>query len=162
VDAALADGKITQAQADELKQRIESGEVPPFFGRPFFGPPFGGPFGYDGGPPPFPLFGERLSGAADYLGLTESELRAKLNDGQTLAEIAEAQGRSVDGLKQAIVAAAQAKLDELVDEGELTRAQADAMLDRLRANIDDLVEHGQFGFRFRGPRGGDREPHPFW
>jgi hypothetical protein len=161
VDAALAEGRITQAQADELKQRIESGEVLPFFGRPFFGPPFG-PFGREGGPPPFPLFGERLSAAADYLGLTESELRAKLNDGQTLAEIAEAQGKSVDGLKQMIVAAAQARLDDLVDQGELTRAQADAMLERLKANIDDLVENGHFRFRFHGPLGLDREPHPFW
>jgi hypothetical protein len=162
VDAALADGKITQAQADELKQRIESGEFPPFFGGLFFGPRFGGPFEGRGGPPPFPLFGERLSAAADYLGLTESELRANLNDGQTLAEIAEAQDKSVDGLEQAIVNAAQAKLDELVQQGELTRAQADAMLDRLKSSIDDLARNGQFHFRFDGPLGREREPHPFW
>src|SRR6266545_2300596 len=40
VDAALKEGKITQAQADELKARIQSGEFPPFAG-PLFGPRFG-------------------------------------------------------------------------------------------------------------------------
>ena len=32
VDQALADGRITQEQADALKERIESGEVPVFLG----------------------------------------------------------------------------------------------------------------------------------
>jgi uncharacterized protein YidB (DUF937 family) len=161
VDSALADGKITQAQADELKQRIESGEFPPFFGGPFFGRPFGDPFRH-AGPPPLPLFGERLSAAADYLGLTVSQLRAKLNDGQTLAEIAKTQGKSVDGLKRAIVGAAETKLDELVQQGELTQAQADATLERLKSHIDDLVENGVFRFHFRGPVGHEHGAHPFW
>ena len=160
VDAALGDGRITQAQADALKERIESGEFPPFFGPgPFFGSGrFFGPFHH--GAPPLPLFGERLSAAADYLGLTESQLRQRLNDGPTLAEIAKAEGKSVDGLTQALVGAAKAKLDELVEDGELTRAQADAMLERLRQHVDDLVEHGRLRFRFR-----DRPPFrpaPFW
>ena len=37
VDQALADGKITQEQADALKQRIESGEAPFFLGPGMFG-----------------------------------------------------------------------------------------------------------------------------
>jgi uncharacterized protein YidB (DUF937 family) len=157
VDAALAEGRITQEQADRLKERIESGELPPF--GPFFGP-MGGPFEH-GGLPPLPLFGERLDAAADYLGLTEAELREKLNDGQTLAEIAEAEGKSVDGLKQALVDAAKAKLDQLVRDGELTQEQADAMLERLKEHVDELVENGQFRFRFRDHRP-PFEPGPFW
>jgi hypothetical protein len=47
VDRALADKRITQAQADRLKARIRAGEQAPFFG--FFGGP-GGPRG--GGPGP--------------------------------------------------------------------------------------------------------------
>jgi hypothetical protein len=97
VDAALKEGKITQAQADELKARIQSGGFPPLAG-PLLGPRFGH---FHRGDPP--LFGEKLSAAADYLGLSQAELRTKLNDGQTLANIARANGKSVDGLKQAIL-----------------------------------------------------------
>jgi Arc/MetJ-type ribon-helix-helix transcriptional regulator len=162
VDAALKDGKITKGQADELKARIESGEFPPFFGPGLL---FGHRFGHEGpgfhGGPPF-LFGEKLSAAADYLGLTEAELRTKLNGGKTLAQIAKAQGKSVDGLKQAILAEAKKKLDQLVQDGELTQAEADAMYERLQSHVEDLVEHGMFRFGFRERAGEPPEEHPFW
>ncbi len=156
VDAALKAGKITQAQADELKARINSGDYPPF--GPFFGPGFGFHHHFHGGPP---LFGDKLSAAAEYLGLSEAQLMTRLNNGQTLAQIAKAQNKSVDGLKQAVLDNAKKKLDQLVKDGELTQAQADAMLARLKDHIDDLVNHGIFRFHFRehdkddpGPRNG--------
>jgi Arc/MetJ-type ribon-helix-helix transcriptional regulator len=155
VDAALKDGRITQAEADALKQRIESGDFPPFFG-PFFGPRFG-PDPDRPGPPLF-LFGERLSSAAEYLGVTEAELRTKLNGGQTLAQIAKAQGKSVEGLEDAILKATKAKLDELVTEGELTEKEADEMYDRLQSHLDDLVQHGMFRFRFHDGQDGAGAP----
>jgi hypothetical protein len=162
VDAALKDGKITQAEADALKQRIESGDYPPFFG-PFLGPKLGAGFGHFHGGPPF-LFGEKLSAAADYLGLTDAGLRTRLNSGQTLAEIAKAQGKSVDGLKQALLDEAKAKLDQLVKDGEVTQDEADATYERFQSHIDDLIQNGMFRFGFRdddhlGPAPGE---HPFW
>lgn len=150
VDAALKEGKITQAQADELKARIQSGEFPPLAG-PRFGQH------HRGGAP---LFGEKFSGAADYLGLTQAELRTKLNAGRSLADIAKARGKSVDGLKQAILDEAEKKLDQLVEDGELTRAEADQMLARMKTHIDDLVDHGSFRFRERS--GAQPREHPFW
>jgi hypothetical protein len=104
------------------------------------------------------MFGEKLSAAADYLGLSEAQLRTKLTAGRTLADIAKARGKSVDGLKQAILAEAGKKLDQLVEAGELTRAEADEMLARLKSHIDELVDHGTFRERV-GPTA--RE-HPFW
>jgi hypothetical protein len=155
VDAALKAGKITQAQADELKARIESGDFPPFFG-PLSGPRYGH---FERGPGPH-IFGEKLSAAADYLGLTEAELRTKLSAGRTLAGIAKARGKSVDGLKQAILDDAKKNLDQLVADGELTQAQADDMLARLKSHVDDLVDHGMFRFHERfGP---PAREHPFW
>jgi polyhydroxyalkanoate synthesis regulator phasin len=156
VDAALKEGKITKAQADELKARIQSGEFPPF-AAPLFGPRFG--HFHRGGPP---LFGEKLSAAADYLGLTEAELRTKLNTGQTLADIAKARGKSVGGLKQAILNEAEEKLDQLVEDGELTQVEADDMLARLKSHIDDLVDHGTLRFRFHDQLGGQPREHAFW
>lgn len=137
VDAALEAGKITQAQADELKARINAGDYPPFFG------PFRHGFGFrhfPGGPH---VFGEKLSGAADYLGLTEGQLRTKLESGLSLAHVAKARGKSVDGLKQALANAVQKKLDELVVEGRLTQSQAGDMLSRFKSHLDDLV-NGNF------------------
>jgi hypothetical protein len=144
VDAALKAGSITKQQADELKARINAGEVPPFFG-PAFRP---GPFRFH---ERLFTFGGRLSAAADYLGLSITELRNRLAKGQSLADVAKAQGKSVDGLKQAILAAVKKKLDAAVSGGALTQDQAKTILDDLQARIDDLVNR-----TFRGPGLGPR------
>jgi AraC-like DNA-binding protein len=162
VEAALKEGRITQAEADALERRIESGDYPPFFG-PLIGPRFGPDFDRPGAPPFF--FGEKLSSAAEYLGLTEAELRTKLNQGQTLAQIAKAQGKSVAGLKDAMLKATKAKLDQLVEDGRLTQAEADEMYERFQSRLDDLIEHGMFRFRFHDENGGaGLRPfdHPFF
>jgi Protein of unknown function (DUF2680) len=148
VDAALAEGKITEEQAERLKERIESGETPPFF----FGPRF---FGEHRG---FHLHapGGQLSAAADYLGLSLEELRERLRDGRSLADVAKAEEKSVEGLEQAMVDAVKKNLDEAVSEGNLTREQADDILEQIEARIDDIVEGGveKWRGRFRGPPGG--------
>jgi len=56
-----------------------------------------------------------LATAAEFLGLTEDELLAELQSGKTLAEVAKAQGKSVQGLIDALVADATAKITELVN-----------------------------------------------
>jgi hypothetical protein len=163
VDAALEEGRITEEQAEELKSRIESGDVPPFLGPGlFFGGPrgdgeheFGFGFGFH--------FGEKLDAAAEYLGVTEEELRSALREGKSLAEIAEEQGKSVDGLEDALLAAAETRLNEAVADEELTREQADRILERLRERIDDLVNasgDNRFRFHFRGYGPGFGGPFP--
>ena len=149
VDAALKEGRITKAQADELKARIESGDVP-LLGHGFGLHGHMGVLGFD-----------KLSAAADYLGLTEAQLREKLAAGQSLADVAKAEGKSVDGLKNAILDAAKKKLDQAVKDGVLTQTQADELLDGLKSRIDDLVNrsfermHAGPGF-FGGFHGGFR------
>jgi hypothetical protein len=142
VDAQLAAGKITQAQADDLKQRIQAGDLPALGGargpgRGFgFGPP--GP----GVPGPGLLkdgIGDALTAAAKYLGLSESELGAKLRGGDSLADVAKAQGKDVSGLQDAIVAAAKADLDKAVADKRLTQGQADDLLGGLKSHVDELV-----------------------
>ena len=144
VDADLKAGRITKAQADELKARINAG------GFPFFGGP--GRFGdfHHLGP-----IGVHHQATADYLGLTVAQLDAKLANGQSLADVAKAQGKSVDGLKDAILGDAKKHLDQAVTDGRLTQAQADSMYDRLKADIDQIV-NGTFP-RFRAMHGGP--PH---
>ena len=158
VDAAVAAGRLTKAQGDQLKQRIESGDLP-FFAGPGTGHGFG--FGHDhgfGGPHGF-LHG--LDAAASYLGLSETQLQSRLESGKTLAEIAKAQNKSVDGLKSAMIKEAQTKLDQAVKDGQLSKAEEQRVLSDLQQRIDDLVNgklRDRFpvrpGFGFRGDRQG--------
>ncbi len=155
LDAAVAAGRITEAEAAAIREGIESGD---FLGPHGFG--FGFGLGVDVHGP-----GDHLAGAADYLGLTEAELHERLRAGDSLADIARAEGKSVEGLKQALLADAKKKLDQAVDEGMLTAAQRDEMLEWLEATIDDIVNGtpprgGDFGFRHRfdGPMNGSFVP----
>jgi hypothetical protein len=138
VDAAVKAGTITAAQATELKQRIENGEVPLIGAGPGFGHRGGGHHGF-----------VDFAAAADYIGITEAKLRASLEDGDTLAEVAKANGKTSAGLVGALVAAAKADLDAAVKTGRLTAAQRTSILADLQSRMEDVVS-GEFSFGFRG------------
>jgi hypothetical protein len=82
---------------------------------------------------------DHLSSAADYLGLTVPQLFRKLANGQSLADVAKAQHKSVNGLKQAILDGAKKDLDQAVKSGFLTEAQAKDALNALESRIDEIV-----------------------
>jgi hypothetical protein len=81
----------------------------------------------------------------------------QLQDGNSLAEVAEAQGMSADDFKAALLNQVQAQLGELVAEGDLTQEQADEIFQRTEENIDSIVTGkgcpGGFGGMRRGPGG---------
>ena len=140
VDAAVTAGRLTKAEGDALKQRINSADFPLFGG-------FRAGFGH------FGFFGD-LSAAAEYLGLTEAQLRSQLESGKSLAQVATAQGKSVSGLVDVLVNAAKQRLDRAVAAGRLTQAQETEMLGGLRDRITNLVNST--------PPSGDRfAPPPF-
>jgi len=156
VNADLAAGRITQAQADALKKRIEAGDGVlggpggPGFGRGPGGP--GGP-GFPGGSPGLarPAIANEIAAAAKYLGVSEADLRTKLRDGQSLADVAKAQSKDVGGLKTAILDAAKTDLDKAVADKKLTQSQADDFYDALKSHIDDIVDaNGKLDFGGRG------------
>lgn len=128
VDAAVAAGRITKEQGEELKQRIESEDYP------LLGPRGFGDHRHFGGHG----FGH-LDAAASYLGVTEAELRTELSGGKTLADVAKAKGKSVDGLVSALVADEKKELDEAVSSGRLTQEQADEMLESAKERFADMV-----------------------
>jgi hypothetical protein len=141
VDAAVAAGRLTEAQGEAMKERIASGEIPlvglcgPGFGR-------GGLHHH-----------ASLEAAASYLGLTESKVHTALRNGQTLAELAKARDKSVDGLVAAMTKAETAKLNAAVKAGRLTDAQRDSIVAGLKDRVTDMV-NGVAGPRFgRGPGG---------
>jgi ribosomal protein S20 len=149
IDAAVDAGVLTEAQAKELKARIDDDEYPLLvgpggpglhgFGLHGFGLGFGHP-----GPSAI------LATAAAYLGMTEDDLREALND-QTLAEIAKDKGKSVSGLVAALVAAEEKKIDEAVADGRITKGQATELKSRLADKMQALVDG-----ELHGPGGG---PH---
>lgn len=136
VDAAVEAGTLTEAQGAALKERIEAGEVP-LIGLG----PGGGRRGHQG----FVDF----AAAADFLGITGAKLRSSLEGGDTLAEIATANGKTTAGLVDALVAAAKADLAEKVAAGRLTDAQRNAIVADLEERLQDVVD-GEFSFGFRG------------
>lgn len=147
VDAAVAAGRITKAQGDEMKARIAAGEVPLIGVGPGHGPHGPGHHFAD------------LDAAASYLGVTEAALRTSLSDGSTLADVAKEKGKSVAGLKAALVATAKADIAQAVKDGKLTEAQQTEILAGLSDRIDGLINgeigvrngHGPHGFGFEGP-----------
>src|SRR6476659_9530516 len=108
VDAAVAAGRLTREQGDALKTRIEAEDYPLVGG-------FGPGLGHRGGPG-MHGFGH-LDAAVTYLGTTEAELRAQLAAGKSLADVAKAKGKSVDGLVSALVADEKKELDAAVKAG---------------------------------------------
>jgi hypothetical protein len=151
VDAAVTAGRLTQAQAAKIKQRIAQAKGLPLIGRPGLGAGVPGPhrgFGGHGFGP-----GGELDAAANYLGMTEDKLRTALGDGKSLADVASAQGKSVAGLKAALKAAATARLDAAVKAGRLTGPERTRIEAELDQRLDDLVNGTppERGFR-HGPR----------
>lgn len=147
LDQAVKDGKLTQAQADEIKaRRKQEGRV--LGGGHGPGGPGGHGFGHRGGGP-----GGLIEPAAEALGLSKEELATQLRSGKTLTQIAKAQNKDLADVKAAIKAAATKKLDDAVKAGKLTDAQRDAEVAELDEHIDGLVAG-------RGPGGPGRGHGP--
>jgi hypothetical protein len=141
VDAQLKAGSITEEQATTMKERIDSDSFA------LFGP-LGSPRG--GG-----HHGMGLATAATYLGTTETALRTSLQSGKSLADVAKAtDGKSVDGLVAAIVAAEKKQLAAAVAAGRLTEAQQKEMLASLAERVTAMVN----GERPEGGPGGPGGP----
>lgn len=84
--------------------------------------------------------------AAEALGLTPEELFSELHAGNTLEEIAEAQGVDIDSVYDAMsasrVEAMKEAIQQAVEDGTITQAQADWLLE----GLDQGYIPGRFGF----------------
>ena len=136
IDQAVAAGRLPKEVGDELKASIEADEVPLFAGPGF---PFG-KHGFGLGVFPGP-FAEDLSTAATYLGMTEADLQAALRGGKSLADVAKAKGKSVDGLIDALVAVAEKKWDAAVASGKIKDHTTAADKREFLAGVRDRVTH---------------------
>ena len=134
LDKAVADGKLTTGQAAERLQRLQQ-RVGKLVMRT------GGQDGKKPGAKKKPKAAIRgaVKAAATYLGLTTEQIRTQLQSGKSLADIATAQGKSVDGLKAAIVADAKTTIDKLVSSGKISAERGQRYLAQIQRNVDRLV-----------------------
>lgn len=137
----VSDGSITQQQADEVATSLA--ERLPVHGH---GHGHGGPGGPGGG--------LGLETAAEVLGTTTGELRAALEGGQSLADVAADRGVDTRTLVDELVAAASERLDEKVAAGRATQAEADDRKAELTERVTAQVEREGL------PARGERMPRP--
>ena len=136
VEDALAglvtEGTITQEQADAVATALDDAR------------PDRGPRG---------MRHLHLDAIADALGVTADELRTALQGGQTIAEVAAAEGVDLQTVVDAVVAELEARLTERVEAGDITQERADEMIARASERLPDALESDGPAFGGRGRHG---------
>lgn len=88
--------------------------------------------------------GAHLETAAEEIGIEVTALRDALRDGQTIAEVAVANGSSAEAVIEALATEMNANLDQAVQDGKLTTEQADEIRtdapDRITAMVNGEFE----------------------
>ena len=135
-------GTITQSQADAVVAALIANG------------PKDGMRGGKGGP--------GLDVAAQALGMTVDELHTALDGGQTLAQVAESKGVSVQVLTDALVASHTNHINEDLAAGKIDQAKADELLANVNQHVTDEIngvrpqgapQGGPQGGRGHGPQG---------
>jgi len=124
----IDDGTLTEAEADRVIDALQDARPERHFHHRGF------------------KSGETLT---EVLGIEEEALREALMDGQSIAEIAAAEGVDVQTVIDALVADANARLDEAVAEGRIDAADADEK----RAELEEMITARVNGERPEGARG---------
>jgi hypothetical protein len=143
VDQAVADGNLARNPAEEMKKAIDNGR------NPFIGGL--GKARVKAPPAPKAIAADRIiaqvSGVAqkaiaEKLGVELGVLRQQIRSGQSLAELAQAKGLTVQDLYNAAADAVKARLDPFVKDGRLAQARADDTVQAVREgrliNLDFL------------------------
>lgn len=146
LEEAVAEGQLTQEQADRMQKRLD--------GSGGFGS-----LGMGHGPDRTSLL---MTVAAEKLGLTEAELRTELQSGKSIADVAEEKGVDTQVISDAYLQQLKADLDAQVADGSLTQEEADA---KLQAKTDALPDRltgtwSEQGHPGRGGHGGRPDDTP--
>lgn len=165
---AVKDGRLTQAQANQILARMKQNGGDAFGGPgPMFGPGDmrHGPHSWgDGalgfGDRPFPYPGGGLTAAAGYLHVSPATLFKQLHSGKTLAALAAARHLSVAGLEQAMVKANKAALDAAVTSGHITESERTRIEAAIGQHVHDFVAHGFPSFGHDSDHGWNNEQAP--
>lgn len=138
----VKDGKLTQAQADAIRQRLQAHQACSGKGR------FPGKQGMVR--QIFKKYAPALlNELAPGLHLSASQLQADLQNGQTLSQIASAQKIPASQLPTIVLTAVQHTLDQARQAGDITQSQETAFLQFLHRHpgLLERVLHHAFGKR---------------
>lgn len=122
IDKAEETGRISPERADKLRERVEAANVCGAAKR------VKARFAVRG----------MLRAAADFLDLNREQLKQQL-PGNSLAGLAEKQGKTAADLKAAMVAPAKARLAKAATDGKITPARAEMASKRLDKLADALA-----------------------
>lgn len=141
LDGLVADGTLTEGQADAVADAIA--EARPERGEGHWGRGHGG---------------EGLDELTDLLGLEPAEIAEALRSGESLADVAAAQGVDPQEIIDAMVERATERIDQAVADGRLDEAEAAERLAEITERITDGV-NGEFDLEGRRGLGrfGDRD-----
>jgi polyhydroxyalkanoate synthesis regulator phasin len=144
IDQLVTNGKITQEQADQHKQFMTE-RIKENINRTDIGPNRADGRGLKAGGKGAGM-GEGLgqggmgSNVAEFLGISQEDLRAARQAGQSLVQVAAEKGISEQQLLDYMLAQRGAQLDQLVTDGKITQEQADQhkqlMTERIKENIN--------------------------
>lgn len=101
-----------------------------------------------------PAMGQPL---ATFLGITVQDLHTAFQGGQTLAQIAQAHGKSATDLKTFLTTQEKTRLDTAVKNGKLTSAQETQILTNFSNRLDQMINQ-----KFQAPPGGPHGDRAFF
>jgi polyhydroxyalkanoate synthesis regulator phasin len=138
IDTAVSSGKLTADQANTQKAQVDQ-RVDQMVNQ--VGPQ-GGPGGERGGPgrgfAGRGILGAGLDTAATAIGITPQQLRQEL-PGKSLAQVAQAHGKTANDVATALKNAAHQRIDTAVANGRITADQANTQKTQADQRIDQLV-----------------------
>ena len=135
IDEKVAEGLLTEEQAERLKERAAEGGL--LFPRPS---------GEEGFHPRQGACqrgtGLVIEAAAQVLDMPKEELLDELKDGNSLAKVAEDQGMSVEEFEAALLEQVKLQLDEMVADDTIAQVLADRIYEGIEDRIDRIL-HAQ-------------------
>lgn len=146
IDQAVSEGRLTEEQAQELQSRLDRAVTGAGLGKAFGKMDKG--MGH--------ISGVSLrSVAAEKLGMELEDLLTELENGKTIAALAEEKGVDTQTIVDAYLAQVKEKLDEKVAGGDITQEQADLQLEQAKTRATEKLTGTWEGPEHRGGRHSD-------
>jgi hypothetical protein len=150
VDALVTSGRLTRAQATQLKTQTTQRVTDMVNGTM--------PAGHPGGPGGLPPEDAQVAGGA--IGITTTQLSTELAGGKTIAAIAVEHGSTATRVINALVASENAEIDQRVSSGQSTAAQAAQEKTETTQRVTDMVNGTHLAGGPGGPGGFRGAPGP--
>lgn len=158
LDEAVANGKITQEQADKAYAKAQEA-LPRFMSEVHKGPGQGkGPGSGKGHPGPGLIAKGLVKSAADAIGIEVQELVQALKAGDSVADVARDNNVDPQTVIDTMIADATARIDQALANGKITQEQADKMKSGLTGRITSFVNKTHQGPGNPGHRGAPPPP----